>query len=112
MKRISWHVAPRYTAGSPAMVDTSTALMVAAQEREHHGFIEHTGQKDTGFQGIVFSVTHRAKFVLVEDFMTGERFSVPTRSTRMKPMSWGHYGEHGNRWDALPSEVRAQFQLR
>lgn len=77
-----FHVAPRYTPGSPAQVDESIALKVAEEEKH---FIEHALEgtwgeankvraEQLGLRGIVEARTERRDHWEVLDLCTGERF--------------------------------------
>lgn len=78
-----YHVAPRYTPGSPALVDESTATRVAREERGAYerivsgryyataAEIEHATR--CGLAGIVEERHVRARSVAFVDLITGER---------------------------------------
>lgn len=51
----SYHVYPRYTPGSPAMVDVATAERVARQEREAFADCDILGMENKGLSGIVLA---------------------------------------------------------
>lgn len=77
---MTWNVAPRYTAGSPAMVDADTARRVALQEQHairdyldgSCGETAQTMAKRLGLAGIVWSCREvRSKLIKV-DVITGK----------------------------------------
>jgi hypothetical protein len=82
---IYWDVAPRYTGGSPAMVDRETARRVAVQEKlsyEHalkgiYGPLEQVKAAGLGLAGIVEERYERAKGWQVRDVITEEEFFRP-----------------------------------
>lgn len=73
-----FNVAPRYTPGSPAMVDERTALRVAMEERGQYPFVlqgvsgltEQLIAKDKGLDGIVECRVERPGFWIVTDLIT------------------------------------------
>jgi len=87
MSAIYFHVAPRYTGGSPAQVDEATARRVAAQEQ--HAYEQLVGDPDLkdsvealaaaveGAAGIVEQRTERADCWIVLDLITGAEFVRP-----------------------------------
>lgn len=96
-----YHVAPRYTAGSPAMVPESTARRVAAQEQEAYerAMNDRFETEDDrsravrlGVQGIVYS-THEGRGKMhVRDLITNEVFRVLLRE-------WGGFWhQRADRW--------------
>lgn len=72
-----WNVAPRYTSGSPAMVDEATARRVAEQEQAAVAAImlgmcgpeEKARAERLGLEGIVWSCSGR----IMIDVITGTR---------------------------------------
>lgn len=82
MARVYYNVAPRYTAGSPAMVDQDTALRVVDQERQAYEYTMAGARSPDaarqaaadGLGGIVEEVTERADCWLVTDLITGEQY--------------------------------------
>jgi hypothetical protein len=77
-----YNVAPRYTAGSPALVDYTTAMQVAKEEaRAYPHCLDGTygpelqaRAKELGLHGIVESRTNYAHHYLAEDLITGRRY--------------------------------------
>ena len=81
-----YNVAPRYTPGSPAMVDEATAVRVAAEEKESIEYVlqGYEGEESRlravrlGLRGVAEHVTERGSGKrlgwLVVDLCTGERF--------------------------------------
>lgn len=80
-RRINGHfnVAPRYTPGSPAMVDERTALRVAMEERGAYpyafqgitGLTDQEIAKTKGLDGIVECRVEQPGFWVVTDMITG-----------------------------------------
>jgi len=89
---VYYHVAPRYTPGSPAQVNFETAQRVADQERAGYDrYIqerEHDNPQEpetwTGLDGIVEEREERSDCWIVTDMLTGRRF---VRMFPYKPMS-------------------------
>ena len=79
------NVAPRYTSGSPGVVDEGTAARVAQQERDAYkralegvyGNVERSRAEKLGLRGIVYSYHVRGKQVYVTDYLTDEEFQMP-----------------------------------
>lgn len=72
-KKVTYHVTPRFTPGSPAMVDFGIAKRVAFQESQSH----HRGMRDNderaaalGLQGIAYAMDERAECWIVTDLIT------------------------------------------
>lgn len=92
MSKPYFNVAPRYTPGSPAMVDERTARRVAQEEQNGYdqvltgiyGEEEVRRAKKLGLAGIVEQRIERTsrKLWQVEDLITGEKFErlFPTHS--------------------------------
>lgn len=88
-RRAHYHfnVAPRYTPGSPAMVDERTAFHVAGSELSGYGYAsdERYGTEEVekarklGLNGIVFAMRElpRGKGWDILDLITGERTKRP-----------------------------------
>lgn len=78
MARLSYHVAPRYTAGSPAMVNQAIAECVIAQERSCYqhaldGVYGPDAQHDAeaqGLAGIVWTTIEQRSALIRHDLMT------------------------------------------
>ncbi len=78
--RTSYHVAPRYTAGSPASVNQEIAEQVAEEEAAAYAraLTGRYGEEDKekamrlGLNGIAEEVTHFANYNLSRDLLTGE----------------------------------------
>lgn len=89
-----YHVAPRYSSGSPAMVSEEVATQVARDEREAwdryvegvYGDREKDRAEFDGKQGIVYSSAEKRGQIHISDLITGEIFIVPIKD-------WV-----GNRW--------------
>jgi hypothetical protein len=85
---ISYNVAPRYTCGSPAMVDERTAVQVAAEEKHFYemaltgafGEEDQTKAKTLGLLGIAEARHERPKGWDVLDLITQERFFRPFKA--------------------------------
>jgi len=77
-----YHVAPRYTPGSPAQVDFETAWRVAREERAAYAARDRREQADAGLQGIVYATLEYGGHVHVRDEITGEWFAVPAKEWR------------------------------
>lgn len=79
--RIYYNVNPRYSAGSPAMVDKDTALKLVDDEcMAHQATLEGiygpervAEAKEAGLHGIVEEVTERADCWLVTDLITARQ---------------------------------------
>ena len=84
-KRSQFHVRPRYSCGSPAMVSEAIALRVAADETRAHshalegvyGPLLHTRATTLGLSGVICALTEsgsgRNFRWQVRDLITGER---------------------------------------
>lgn len=77
-----WHVAPRYTAGSPAQVDEATAMRVAREEEQAYvaqRFADRQPFTDPtqALQGIVYSSLELHGHIMVGDALTEQYFKVP-----------------------------------
>lgn len=95
---IYYHVAPRFTAGSPAQVDLDTANRLVKEEiSAAYRTMQAQDKCDvepSELQGIVYATFERDGMVEVRDLITGEWFTVPyedwykqgwsQRSDRMK----------------------------
>lgn len=85
MKNSHFNVSPRYTPGSPAMVDEDTAVRVAAEERRayeralsgRYGTEEQDRALKLGVSGVVESRAESRRSWIVLDMITGERFERP-----------------------------------
>jgi hypothetical protein len=83
-----YYVKPRYTPGTPAMVDLGTALDVAAAEEEAHarnldgtyGDAASTRAEDKGLDGIVYARWNTKLRVYKLDLITGTLVSAPINS--------------------------------
>lgn len=94
MKRnFSFHVAPRWSSGSPAMVDIATAMKVAADELDcGHGAAQGIYGEEAklkyelcGLRGIVYITYEKRGHMWVQDVLTDELFCV-------KLSEWGGPG--------------------
>lgn len=82
-----YHVAPRYSAGSPAQVTHEQALHAAVQEsggfwwstEGRYGADKQQLAAQVGLQGIVYSSYELGRKQYVTDLCTGETFIVPNR---------------------------------
>lgn len=80
MKIVTYHVAPRYSGGSPAMVDYDTAARVAMEEMRAYAEAlegsraerERERAERLGIAGIVESRLESAQGWNVGDLLTGE----------------------------------------
>lgn len=83
----SCHVAPRYTSGSPALVDDRTAGHVATQERDMarrlnegvYGDEFKSIYREKGVRGIVYLTWERKGAMWVQDVLSNELFRVPLK---------------------------------
>lgn len=73
-----YHVAPRYTPGSPAQVDYQTADRVAREEALAYLNIDRFSD-DRGIEGIVYATTELRGTMFVEDLMTQQWYAVPLK---------------------------------
>lgn len=79
---------PRYTPGSPGVVDGEMAARVAAQEREayedalagRHGLQEQAKAKEQGLGGIVLNMQEGAAHWIVFDLLTEQHWRWPFRA--------------------------------
>jgi hypothetical protein len=82
---LHWNVAPRYTAGSPAMVPEHIARQVAKEEKEAYerlltgiyGEADKATAEKLGLKGIVEERFETKKGWDVTDVLTGEQFIRP-----------------------------------
>lgn len=80
-----YHVAPRYTPGSPAQVDREIAELVASDECEayqhalqgRYGKDQQTRAQKEGLRGVVELRVEQRKSWKVTDLCTGETFERP-----------------------------------
>lgn len=107
-KRGHFNVAPRYTSGSPAMVDEATALRVANQERkqwtnEGEGFFGKEARDralKVGLDLISFEMVERPKGWEVYDLITKKQWwwphkaECPTCKAKKVTCKRGHLEEH------------------
>lgn len=85
MGAFSYNVAPRYTCGSPAMVDRQTCEKVAAEEKEAyaHALDGSSGERDrsvaeaAGLDFIAYTMRELKKTWEVDDLITGKRHVWP-----------------------------------
>lgn len=78
-KKVSYHVKPRYSPGSPAMVDFGIAKRVAWDEASTHqralqgayGDEQTIHAEKFGLEGIVYAMDERAECWIVTDLITG-----------------------------------------
>lgn len=102
MNPVYYHVAPRYSAGSPAQVDEATALRVAAQEKSaynHHiegmyGDFKRKMAAEKGLEGIVYRTLEKGNKIYVDDLITNAQFIVPIKE-------WS-----GNVWHSRPDRTK------
>jgi hypothetical protein len=85
--RIAYHVAPRYSCGSPAQVDEKIARRVIEDEKEafqahlegvYGPEAQHLAQQ-RGLSRIVYSTLEKRNKQFVKDEMTDEHWEVPNR---------------------------------
>jgi hypothetical protein len=94
-RRVSYNVRPRYTGGSPAMVDERTARRVAESEQDSYEAAlegiygpEYQERADSlGVRGIAEAVYETRKGWEVEDLITGERYLRPF-DEKMRNSGW------------------------
>jgi hypothetical protein len=85
--RLTFHVAPRYSGGSPAMVDATIAEHVAKTERDEYnrrlsgafGPEERLRATRLGLNMIVYTIMEIKSTVYVRDEITGDSFAVPLK---------------------------------
>jgi hypothetical protein len=85
MRNLTFHVAPRYTAGSPAMVSEAVARHVAKQESENfrrclggmYGEEEKKKAHELGRSFIAYTMYEAYGKVYYEDIITGRKYEVP-----------------------------------
>lgn len=90
LKRTHYHVAPRYTPGSPACVDEGLALRVAREEARAiqyylmgvYGPEHQTLAETVGLAGVAERRTETRKGWQVHDLCTGATFLRPFRRDR------------------------------
>jgi len=104
MSNYHYNVAPRYTPGSPAMVDAATAERVAASEKAHIGYILecYEGEraadraKRLGLRGIaerrIEKGSGKKQGWEVLDLCTGERF-FRLCSEALRKLGWRQYDD-------------------
>lgn len=110
-RNVTFQVRPRYTPGSPAMVDAATANRVAVEERE---FIKHAlegvwGEEQKaraeklGLDFIAYAMVERRDGWYVEDLITGKfhfwpfKADCPTCHQRHVHCERGQLGPHYHR---------------
>lgn len=108
-----YNVAPRYTAGSPALVDYTTAIRVAEQERDAfeparegiYGAEDKLKAETLGLDLIVFEMRERPTGWEVHDMITGKNYwwpfvgecpkcrakRVPCRRGRLEPHTFNPF---------------------
>lgn len=87
MAKEHYHVAPRYTSGSPAMVPVYTAQKVADEELRAFemtktgvfGPDQATQAETRGVERIAYSTRESGRFMHVTDLITGTRWKVPLK---------------------------------
>jgi hypothetical protein len=106
MKTQTVNVAPRYSCGSPGLVDVGTARRVIESEREGYataleGFYGEDAQTDAkarGLSRIAYTITWVGKWMDVVDLITGERTRVPAAQAQGKRWHEGYRVEGMERW--------------
>jgi len=111
-RKANFHVHPRYTCGSGAMVDMMTCMHVAAQEKESYQHILEGAEgeerqalaQEVGLEGICYARWEKGRRVFRYDLLTGRTFQEPKRLEY----------EELERWKVLESHVRilARFGSR
>lgn len=110
-ENLNYSVAPRYTAGSPGLVDPATGQTVAAEEKRAYqralegmyGPEDQERAKAAGLEGIVYIVTEKGGNMHIRDVITEQFFKVPTKL-------WGAGAPDGqNRWHSRTD--REQFRV-
>lgn len=115
---LSFQVRPRYTPGSPGLVDEETALRVASQEKENYE-VAREGVYGDGFKelaekmgmgGIVERREERAGGWEVTDLITGRMFRrAVIKASKLQPQDLVteiQSGPEAGRWDPhLPAKV-------
>lgn len=106
---IYYNVRPRYTPGSPAMVDHRTASKVAQDEADAHANTctgvygvdaMETAMRDSK-RGIAEECTERADCWIVRDLITGDRYVRP----------FTRYGEKPKREQVRLWRLREKYKL-
>src|SRR5262245_50457146 len=101
MKRGEWYeVAPRYTPGSPALVEPGTAARVAEHERKSYltaragiyGSEEQARAERLGLAGIVWSWRQAGRLILAVDHLTDEHHTITTRPGSRIAWPWAVTG--------------------
>ena len=113
MNPIRYHVAPRYTAGSPAQVEKATALLVATQERNAHRYCARMGIDDVGLEGIVTARRQSGRHVVILDLLTDAAFRVPVGNYGNYPFTeprvGNEFARYKTRWTDLTPFERATY---
>ena len=89
MRHIWYDVAPRYTCGSPALVDQRTAERVAQEECEAYQHRDRRQQPDTGLLGIAWCWFQRGNQISWRCLITGQVGTVKVgRNVAGIPWPW------------------------
>lgn len=117
-----YNVRPKYSPGSPAMVNAQTAAMVAHDEKEGHaralegiyGDDEKAKAEKDSLLGLAEQVTERADAWIVLDLITGDRYVRPFEKHGEKPLQQQNRYLRLSRKYGLPLEdaVRAARELK
>lgn len=91
MPKTTYHVAPRYTSGSPATVGAGTAMDVARAE------VRAAPATGVRLDGIAYSVRQQGGDFVVLDLITHAMYDVPAAE-------WGTVGNP--HWYARPDRAR------
>jgi hypothetical protein len=97
---VLYHVAPRYTPGSPALVDYETAKRVAREERAAADADAYADGDQKDVEGIAYSTLEIRGTVYVTDFLTGQSYRVPVAE-----WSGGHWYARTDRAKFLATEM-------
>jgi hypothetical protein len=89
-KRPHWHIEPRFTGGSPAMISLGEVAHVAAQEAEARercatgvmgAELKAKAEQPDALKGIAYGRWEKGNKVFRFDLLTGETFEEPKRLT-------------------------------
>lgn len=128
-----WNVAPRYTPGSPAMVDETIARKVSEEEKYFHkialegswGENEKRKAEKQGLDFIVYRMSETSKGWEVFDLITGKDHfwpfvaecheckskKVTCRSGRLTA-HYGKYGSTGKNYECRATDVYVGKEIR
>lgn len=104
-----YHVAPRYTCGSPAQVSDAIAEQVAREEVEaakRWQELDPNSPPEMDLQGIAYRTLEEGRWMKLLDLITLQEFWVPLKE-------WGDYSCKKHRWiDLTPNERFVYLQAK